>query len=63
MTTMNRTLLGVALSAIVVVPVGFVYDLDRLGDWGLTGAAILTGLLITLFDRDAFYGPRSERHG
>ena len=28
------------------------------GSWGITGIAVAIGLLVTLIDREGFYGPR-----
>jgi len=56
-----RTLLGFAVAVTLFAVIGYTVGVDQLGDWGITGVSIALGLLMTLFDRDAFYGSRSDR--
>ena len=62
MTSVNRTILAFAailpLTGVAVVignALGF-------GSWGFTGLAVVVGLLVTLLDREGFYGTPRERH-
>ncbi|MBA3359789.1 MAG: hypothetical protein H0U20_10080 [Thermoleophilaceae bacterium] len=56
-----RLLLCFAVFIATMVALHLAFDLERLGDWGYTGLGIAVGLLVTLLDRDGFYGPSSER--
>jgi hypothetical protein len=64
MSSVNRTILAFAailpLAGVAVV-IGNALGLDR-GSWGFTGLALVAGLLVTLIDREGFYGTPRERH-
>jgi hypothetical protein len=60
--SMNRTILAFAailpLAGVSVV----IGNALGLGSWGFTGLALVAGLLVTLLDREGFYGTPRERH-
>jgi len=56
-----RTLLGLVIATVLIVVIGYTVGLDRFGDWGLTGLTVSLLFLVSLFDREAFYGPRSDK--
>lgn len=56
-----RTLLGFVVAMALFVAIGYTVGVDHLGDWGITGVSVALGLLMTLFDREAFYGPRPDK--
>jgi hypothetical protein len=62
MSSVNRTILAFAailpLAAVAVV----IGNALGLGSWGFTGLALVTGLLVTLLDREGFYGTPRGRH-
>ena len=62
MSDVNRAILAFAAIlplAVVAVVVG---NALGLGSWGFTGLALVAGLLITLLDREGFYGTTRRRH-
>jgi hypothetical protein len=62
MSNVNRTILAFAAIlplAVVAVVVG---NALGLGSWGFTGLALVAGLLVTLLDREGFYGTTRRRH-
>ena len=62
MSSVNRTILAFAailpLAGMAVV----IGNALGLGSWGFTGLALVAGLLVTLLDREGFYGTPRERH-
>jgi hypothetical protein len=58
MSSVNRTILAFAaivpLAGVAVV----IGNALGLGSWGFTGLALVVGLLVTLLDREGFYGTR-----
>jgi hypothetical protein len=56
MSSVNRTILAFAaivpLAGVAVV----IGNTLGLGSWGFTGLALVVGLLVTLLDREGFYG-------
>jgi hypothetical protein len=62
MSSVNRTILAFAailpLAGLAVV----IGNALGLGSWGFTGLAIVAGLLVTLLDREGFYGTTRRRH-
>jgi hypothetical protein len=59
MTGMNRT----ALAFLAILPLAVIMSLlvkqFDLTPWATTGLAMLSGLIISLIDREGFYGPRT----
>ena len=62
MSSVNRTILAFAailpLAGVAVV----IGNALAFGSWGFTGLAVVVGLLVTLLDREGFYGTPRERH-
>jgi hypothetical protein len=62
MSSVNRTILAFAailpLAAVAVV----IGNALGLGSWGFTALAIVALLLVTLIDREGFYGTTRARH-
>ena len=62
MSSVNRTILAFAailpLSVVAVV----IGNALGLGSWGFTGLALVALLLVTLLDREGFYGSPRRRH-
>jgi len=56
-----RLLLCFVVYSAAIAVLHLAFDIERLGDWGYSGVGIALGLLVTLLDRDGFYGPKSER--
>lgn len=62
MSSVNRTILAFAAIlplAVVTVAIG---NALGAGSWGFTGLALVAGLLVTLLDREGFYGTTRRRH-
>jgi hypothetical protein len=62
MSAVNRTILAFAAIlplAVVAVSIGDVLDL---GSWGYTALAVFAGLLVSLIDREGFYGTPRRGH-
>jgi hypothetical protein len=59
----RRTLIAFALGVTLLVPLVLVADDAGVGSWGLTGIGVAVMLLMSLVDRDWFYGaePRERR--
>jgi hypothetical protein len=61
MTGVNRTLLAFA----AIVPLGIlgviVAEALEVGSWGLTGITVVIMFLVSLIDREGFYGPRDSQ--
>jgi hypothetical protein len=55
--TVNRTFLAFALAALVF-PLGMVAESLGVGSWGGTAIVVAAMLLVSLVDREGFYGPR-----
>jgi hypothetical protein len=60
MSVMNRTVLAFVVGAAITVPVGVLADNVGVGSWGMTGIAVLLMFLVSLIDREGFYGPRDN---
>jgi len=62
MSSVNRTILAFA----AIVPLaGVAVVIGKalgLGSWGFTGLALVVGLLVTLLDREGFYGTTRGGH-
>jgi hypothetical protein len=62
MSNVNRTILAFAAIlplAVVAVVIG---NALGLGSWGFTGLALVAGLLVTVLDREGFYGSTRRGH-
>jgi tRNA A37 threonylcarbamoyladenosine dehydratase len=62
MSNVNRTLLAFAAIlplAVVVVVIG---NALGLGSWGFTALALVAVVLVSLVDREGFYGTTRRRH-
>ncbi len=54
---MNRTLLAALVGLILVVPAGLAANSVGIdGGWPQTAVALLLGLIVSLVDREGFYG-------
>jgi hypothetical protein len=62
MTNVNRTILAFAAILPLAVAAVLIGNALGLGSWGFTGLALLAGLVITLLDREGFYGTTRRRH-
>ena len=62
MSSVNRTILAFAailpLAGVAVV----IGNALGLGSWGFTALAVVAVLVVTLIDREGFYGNPRERH-
>lgn len=63
MKPMRRTLLAFSVGVVLLVPIVIVAESAGVGSWGLTGLGIAVMLVISLLDREGFYGPRERRSG
>lgn len=62
MTRMNRTVLAVLVGVMLAIPVGLIAGSWGIkSGWALTGITVLIGLIVTLIDREGFYGPREPK--
>jgi hypothetical protein len=58
MSGVNRTLLAFAAIVPLSIPAVIVAESLGVGSWGWTGIAVAIALLVSLIDREGFYGPR-----
>ena len=62
MSSVNRTLLAFAAILPLAAVAVLIGNALELGSWGFTGLALVAGLLVTLVDREGFYGTTRGRH-
>jgi hypothetical protein len=62
MSSVNRTILAFAAILPLAVAAVLIGNALELGSWGFTGLALVAGLLVTLLDREGFYGTTRRRH-
>jgi hypothetical protein len=62
MSNVNRTILAFAAILPVAGVAVVIGNALGLGSWGFTGLALVAGLLVTLLDREGFYGTTRGRH-
>jgi hypothetical protein len=63
MSCVNRTILAFAAILPLAVAAVVIGNALELGLWGFTGLALVAGLLVTLLDREGFYGTTTRgRH-
>ena len=60
MTCMGRGLLAFLVGVVVLIPLVIVAESIGIGSWGMTGLGFVVMLLISLIDREGFYGPRGD---
>jgi hypothetical protein len=60
MTGVNRTALAFLVGIAIAVPVGVLAANAGVSSWGRTGIVLLLMLLVSLIDREGFYGPRDN---
>ena len=61
MSAVNRTLLAFLALVPAMVAAAVVVEQLELSSWATTGVAVAFTLLVTLIDREGFYGPRAPR--
>jgi hypothetical protein len=61
MSAVNRTLLAFAAIVPLTVPAVIVAESLEVGSWGMTGITVVIMFLVSLIDREGFYGPRDSR--
>jgi len=57
---MGRGLLAFLVGVVVLIPLVIVAESIGIGSWGMTGLGFVVMLLISLIDREGFYGPRGD---
>jgi hypothetical protein len=62
MSSVNRTFLAFAAIPPLAVAAVLVGNALGLGSWGFTGLALVAGLVVTLLDREGFYGTTHRCH-
>jgi hypothetical protein len=62
MSGVNRTVLAFAVAAVLAVAIGVGGNALGLGSWGFTALALVAVLLVSLVDREGFYGTTRRRH-
>lgn len=60
MTSMRRGLLAFSIGVVVLIPLAVAGESIGIGSWGMTGIGFAVMLLISLIDREGFYGPRGD---
>jgi hypothetical protein len=58
MNGVSRTLLAYAVGVALLAPLTIVAESLEVGSWGRTGIVVAVMLLISLIDREGFYGSR-----
>jgi tRNA A37 threonylcarbamoyladenosine dehydratase len=61
MSGVNRTVLAFAVAAVLAVAIGVGGNALGLGSWGFTALALVAVLLVSLVDREGFYGTTRRR--
>jgi hypothetical protein len=62
MSSVNRTILAFAAILPLAGVAVLIGNALGLGSWGFTALAIVALLIVTLLDREGFYGTPRERH-
>jgi hypothetical protein len=62
MSSVNRTILAFAAILPLAVAAVVIGNALGLGSWGFTALAIVALLLVTMLDREGFYGTTRGRH-
>ncbi|MGI8660876.1 MAG: hypothetical protein ACR2LH_07580 [Thermoleophilaceae bacterium] len=57
---MGRGLLAFLVGVVVLIPLVIVAESIGIGSWGMTGIGFAVMLLISLIDREGFYGPPGD---
>jgi hypothetical protein len=58
MSRVNRTVLAFAALVPLTIPAAIVAESLEVGSWGMTGITVVIMFLVSLIDREGFYGPR-----
>ena len=59
MIRMNRTVLAAVVGVILTIPAALLAESLGIDDgWPLVGVALVIGFIVSLVDREGFYGPR-----
>jgi len=60
MNCMGRGLLAFLVGVVVLIPLVIVAESIGIGSWGMTGIGFAVMLLISVVDREGFYGPPGD---
>jgi hypothetical protein len=62
MKCVNRTALALITATVLAIAIGVIGTELGLGSWGFTAVALVALLLVTLLDREGFYGTARRHH-